>query len=87
MFLCFAFLMLLVHSEKTSSDCSHIEGNMIAATVFVLITNQTEFCWVYNQEENCHHDHIPFNLKVITKKLKRDLKVIIKRFVRVSDPD
>ena len=26
---------------------------------------QTEFSLVHNKKENCHYDHIPFNLKVI----------------------
>ena len=30
-----------------------------------LIVNLTEFCLDKNQKENCHYDHIPFNLKVI----------------------
>ena len=24
--------------------------------VFLLIMNQTEFCWIHNQMENCHYD-------------------------------
>ena len=30
---------------------------------FLSISNQMEFHLVQNRMENCHHDHIPFNLK------------------------
>ena len=30
---------------------------------FILILNRIEFHLVQNRKENCHHDHIPFNLK------------------------
>ena len=33
--------------------------------VFLSILNQIEFHLVHNRKENCHHDHIPFNLKEI----------------------
>ena len=23
-------------------------------------------CWIHNQKENCHYDHIPLNSKVLT---------------------
>ena len=36
---------------------------MIVVTVFFTIFNQMEFHLVQNRKENCHHDHIPFNLK------------------------
>ena len=36
---------------------------MIVGTVFLSILNQMEFYLVQNLKENCHHDHIPFNLK------------------------
>ena len=36
---------------------------MILVTVFLLIMNQMEIHLVQNQQGNCHHDHIPFNLK------------------------
>ena len=39
---------------------------MIVVTVFILILNQTEYHWVHNQEENCHCNHILFNLQEIT---------------------
>ena len=32
-------------------------------TVFLTILNQMEFHLVQNWKENCHYDHIPFNLK------------------------
>ena len=32
-------------------------------TVFLSILNQIEFHLVQNLKENCHHDHIPFDLK------------------------
>ena len=32
-------------------------------TVFRSISNQIEFHLLQNRRENCHHDHIPFNLK------------------------
>ena len=36
---------------------------MIVVTVFLSILNQMEFNLVQNRKENCHHDHIPFNVK------------------------
>ena len=36
---------------------------MILVTVFLSILNQMEFYLVKNRKENCHHDHIPFNVK------------------------
>ena len=36
---------------------------MIVVTVFLSISSQIEFHFVQNRKENCHHDHIPFNLK------------------------
>ena len=32
-------------------------------TVFLSISNQMEFHLVQNRKKNCHHDHIPLNLK------------------------
>merc|ERR1719154_411927 len=32
-------------------------------TVFLLIVNQMDIHLVQNRRENCHHDHIPFNVK------------------------
>ena len=51
------------HGEKSVSISFHIEWDMIVVTVFISIENQMEFHLVQNRKENCHHDHIPFNLK------------------------
>ena len=40
-----------------------IEWDMIVETVFLSILNQIEFHLDQNRKENCHHDHIPFNMK------------------------
>ena len=42
---------------------SQIEWDMFMMTVFLSIWNQMEFHLVQNRKENCHHDHIPFNVK------------------------
>ena len=36
---------------------------MIVETVFLSIWNQIMFYLAQNRKVNCHHDHIPFNLK------------------------
>ena len=36
---------------------------MIVVAVFLSILNKIDFHLVQNQKENCHHDHIPFNVK------------------------
>ena len=36
---------------------------MIVVTVLLSILNKMEIHLVQNRKENCHHDHIPFNLK------------------------
>ena len=36
---------------------------MIVVTVFLSILNQMNFHLLQNRKENCHHDHIPFNVK------------------------
>ena len=36
---------------------------MIVVTVFLFNFERTEFYLVQNRKENCHHDHIPFNVK------------------------
>ena len=36
---------------------------MIVVTVFLSILNQMKFHLVQNRKENCHHDHIPFNVR------------------------
>ena len=56
---------LWVHWENYISISFHIEWDMIVVTVFHSILNQMEFHSVQNRKENCHHGHIPFNLKGI----------------------
>ena len=52
------------NTEKTIVSISfHIEWDMVVVTVFLSILTQMEFHLVQNRKENCHHDHIPFNLK------------------------
>ena len=36
---------------------------MVVVTVFLSILNLIEFHLVQNRKENCHKDHIPFNVK------------------------
>ena len=36
--------------------------DMIVVTVFLSILNQMEFHLVQKRKENCHRDHIPFNV-------------------------
>ena len=38
---------------------------MTVVTVFLSILKQIKFHLVQNLKENCHHDHIPFNVKGI----------------------
>ena len=45
-----------------------MERNKIIVALFFLIMNQTEFRWVHNQKENCHYNHIPFNLRGIRER-------------------
>ena len=52
-----------IHSENYISFYFKIERNMIVVTVFISILNQIDFHLVQNRTENCHHDHIPLNLK------------------------
>ena len=52
-----------VHWENFISISFHIEWNMIVVTVFLLVLSQMEFHFVQNRNENCHHDHISFNVK------------------------
>ena len=40
-----------------------MEWDMIVVAVFSSILNQMEFHLVQDRMENCHHDHIPFNVK------------------------
>jgi len=52
------------YTEKTICSISfQIEWDLIVVSVFLSILNQIEFHLVQNRKENCHHDHIPFNLK------------------------
>ena len=51
------------HSENCISFSFHIEWDMIVVTVFFSTLNQMDFHLVQNWKENCHHDHIPFNVK------------------------
>ena len=55
--------MCSIHWENYISISFHIEWDMIVGTVFLSILNQMDFLLVQNRKENCHHDHIPFNLK------------------------
>ena len=52
-----------LHWENYISICFHIEWDMVVVTVLLSILNQMEFHLIQNRKENCHHDHIPFNLK------------------------
>ena len=53
------------YAEKNFiSISSHIEWDMIVGAVFLSILNRMESHSVQNRKGNCHHDHIPFNLKV-----------------------
>ena len=60
------------HIEREKSACNRFlepnRSNTTVVTVILLIMNPTEFRWVYKQRENCHYDHIPFNLKGIIKR-------------------
>ena len=56
---------LCKHWENYASNSFHIEWDMIVVTVFLSILNQMEFHLVQDRKENCHHDHIPFNVKGI----------------------
>ena len=43
--------------------------------VFLLFINQKEYHLVHNQQESCHYDHIPFNLRGITNLVSWLLRV------------
>ena len=45
-----------------------------------VIMNQMKFRWVYNQTENSHYDHIPFDLEIIRKMILRVFVSILKSF-------
>ena len=53
------------YTGKLISISFQIEWDMIVVTVFISILNQIKFHLVQNRKEDCHHDHIPFNLKGI----------------------
>ena len=59
-FFCHYFLL---HWANYISISFHIEWDVIVVTVFLSIMNQMDFHLVQNRKENCHHDHIPFNVK------------------------
>ena len=54
---------LMIHKRKYFSVYFQIEWDMVVVTVFLSILNQMEFQLVQYQEENCHHDRIPVDLK------------------------
>ena len=51
------------YTEKTISISFHIEWDMIVVTIFISILNRMDLHLVQNRKENCHHDHILFNVK------------------------
>ena len=54
---------VFLHWENYVSISFNIEWDMIVVTVYLSILNQMELRLVQNRKENCHHDHIPFNVK------------------------
>ena len=54
---------LPVYWENFYSISFQIEWDMVVMTVFHSILNQMKFHLIQNRKENCHHDHIPFNMK------------------------
>ena len=52
-----------VHWENYISISFYFEWDMIVVTVFLSILNQMEIQLAQNRKENCHHDHIPFEVK------------------------
>ena len=54
-----------LHCENYPSNSFYIEWDMIIVTVSISILNQMEFHLVQNPKENCHDDHILFNVKGI----------------------
>ena len=53
----------MADGENSYTISFQIEWDMIVVTVFHSILNLMEFHLAQNRKENCHHDHIPFNLK------------------------
>ena len=55
---------------------------------FISILNQMNFYLAYNWKENCHHNHIPFNLKefrkVVACKSRNVTEYIIEKKISVS---
>ena len=49
--------------ENYIPNSFQIEWDMMVVTVFLSILNQIEFHLNQNRKENCHYDHIPYNLK------------------------
>ena len=54
---------IYIHWENYISNSFQIEWNMIVVTDFLSTLNQMEFHLAQNRKENCHHNHIPFNVK------------------------
>ena len=54
-----------LHWKNYISNSFQFEWDMMVVTVFFSILNQMEFHLIQNWKENCHHNHIPFNVKVI----------------------
>ena len=55
-------LYMIIHWKNYTSISVHIEWDMIVVTVILSILNRMEFHSVQNRKDNCHHDHIPFNV-------------------------
>ena len=53
----------ITHWQNYYSIYFQIEWDMIVVTVYLSFLNQMDFHLVQNWKENCHHDHIPFNMK------------------------
>ena len=56
-----------MYSEGSFPNSFQTERNTVVVTIFLLITNETDFRLIHNQEENSHYDRIPFDLKGIRK--------------------
>ena len=56
---------LQTQRENYTNNSFHIQWDVIVVTIFLPILNQMEFHLVQNRKENCHHDHIPLNVKGI----------------------
>ena len=77
-----------VHSEDQLFVCFRTEWIRIVVTVCLSILVQMEFHSVQNRKGNCHHDHIPFNMKgngilaFSVKALKHPTTVMVPRVFR-----